>query len=206
MRSKLTVHNAVFIIENSMKPLLTPDQISDIKLAAKKMAGFQSRQFKAEMTLKYFEGNCRKAERTFGWGRETVKKGIHELKSGYKCVNANAARCGAKLWEVKNPIAANKLIKIAEEHSQQDPSFNSTIAYTRLSAEKAIVELEKAGCSKEELPSARSMRDILNRMGFRLRRVVKAKPLKKVPLTNDIFSNISQVDSLSADIKKTDQC
>lgn len=191
-------------IENSMKPHLTPDQISDIKLAAKKMAGFQSRQFKAEMTLKYLEGNCRRAEGTFGWGRETVKLGIHELKSGFRCLNANAARCGAKLWEVKNPVAAKKLIQIAEEHSQQDPSFKSTIAYTRLSAEKAIIELKKAGCTKEELPSTRSMRDVLNRMGFKLRRVVKAKPLKKVPLTDDIFSNIRKVDSASTDIKKKD--
>ncbi len=157
------------------------------------------------MTLKYCEGNCQRAERILGWGRETTKLGIHELTSGFRCVNANAARCGAKLWEVKNPIAAKKLIKIAEEHSQQDPSFNSTIAYTRLSAEKAIIELEKGGCSKEELPSARAMRDILNRMGFKLRRVVKAKPLKKVPLTDDIFSNIGQVDSSPPTIKKKDQ-
>ena len=191
---------------DSMNPRVTPDQISDIKLAAKKIVGFQYRQFIAEMTLKYCEGSCRKAERTFGWGRETVNRGIHELKSGLQCLNANAARCGAKTWEAKYPDAANTLIKIAEEHSQQDPLFSSTIAYTRLSAEKAIAELEKAGCSKEELPSVRSIRNILNRMGFKLRRVVKAKPLKKVPLTDDIFSNINQVDSMPPDIKKTNQC
>jgi hypothetical protein len=152
--------------------------------------------------MKYCEGSPRKAERIFGWNRETVKLGLSEARTGFQCVNANAARCGAKLWEVKNPIAANKLIKIAEEHSQQDPSFSSTIAYTRLSAEKAIDELEKAGCPQEELPSARSMRNILNRMGFKLRRVVKAKPLKKVPLTDDIFSNISEVDNIPPNIKK----
>jgi hypothetical protein len=68
------------------------------------------------MTLKYLEGNCRKAEETFGLGRETVSLGIYELKSGFRCLNAYAARCGKKLWEVKSPVAANKLIKIPEEH------------------------------------------------------------------------------------------
>ena len=33
---------------------------------------------------------------------------------------------------------------------------------------------------------------ILNRLGFRLRNVVKSKPLKKLPETNAIFDNVKQ--------------
>jgi hypothetical protein len=37
------------------------------------------------------------------------------------------------------------------------------------------------------------MRDILNRMGYRLQRVVKGKPLKKTEETDAIFANVAAV-------------
>jgi len=37
------------------------------------------------------------------------------------------------------------------------------------------------------------MRDILNRMGYRLKRIQKGKPLKKTPETDAIFANIKAV-------------
>lgn len=39
------------------------------------------------------------------------------------------------------------------------------------------------------------MAEILNRMGYRLRQVLKAKPQKKIPETNAIFENIQAKDS-----------
>jgi hypothetical protein len=49
------------------------------------------------------------------------------------------------------------------------------------------------GYVKESLPSVRTMRDILNRMGYRLKRIQKAKPLKKTKETNAIFANVKAV-------------
>ena len=49
------------------------------------------------------------------------------------------------------------------------------------------------GSAKEELPSERTMRDILNRMNYRLKRIQKGKPLKKTPQTDAIFANVKQV-------------
>jgi hypothetical protein len=37
------------------------------------------------------------------------------------------------------------------------------------------------------------MRDILNRMGYRLKRIQKAKPLKKTAQTDAIFANVHAV-------------
>ena len=37
------------------------------------------------------------------------------------------------------------------------------------------------------------MRDILNRLGYRLKRIQKAKPLKKAPQTDAIFANVKAV-------------
>ena len=42
------------------------------------------------------------------------------------------------------------------------------------------------------LPAPSTMAVILNRLGFRLRHVVKSKPLKKVPQTAAIFANVTK--------------
>ena len=49
------------------------------------------------------------------------------------------------------------------------------------------------GYTEEELPGERTMRDILNRMNYRLKRIRKGKPLKKVPETDAIFANVERV-------------
>ncbi len=49
------------------------------------------------------------------------------------------------------------------------------------------------GYPKQELPSERTMRDILNRMNYRLKRIQKGKPLKKTEQTDAIFANVKQV-------------
>jgi hypothetical protein len=51
--------------------------------------------------------------------------------------------------------------------------------YTRLIAASALSQLKEQEFSQEQLPSASTMAQVLNRMGYRLRKVVKAKPQKK---------------------------
>ena len=41
-----------------------------IKDAAKRLTGFKRRAYQAKITLDYFGGSARKAEREMGWGRE----------------------------------------------------------------------------------------------------------------------------------------
>ena len=45
----------------------------------------------------------------------------------------------------------------------------------------------------DRLPSERTMRDILNRMNYRLKRIQKGKPLKKTEETDAIFANVKRV-------------
>ena len=53
--------------------------------------------------------------------------------------------------------------------------------------------MEQKGWSAAEVPSERSLRRILNRMNYRLKRIQKGKPLKKTPDTDAIFENLSAV-------------
>ena len=150
-----------------------------MRLALSKMHGAERRSFAAEMTLKYCGGSARQAEEVFGWGREMVETGLGEKRTGILCVSAKPSVTGNKRWEQKHPEVADELCRLAEEHAQQDPSFRSTVAFTRLSAAQALRQLRQRGYGEEQLPAPGTMAKILNRLGYRLRRVVKAKPQKK---------------------------
>jgi Rhodopirellula transposase DDE domain len=171
---------------------LAQEQIADIRLAASRMSGFQRRGFMAEMSLKYCDGSPRLTETVFGWSRDAVETGLGEKRTGILCIGFQSSRCGNKPWEEKHPGMAEFLCKIAEDQSQQDPTFQSSIAFTRLTAQSALNALVEAGFSGSDLPSLSSMAEILNRLGYRLRKVVKAKPLKKIEETDAIFENIKK--------------
>ena len=175
----------------SQQPL-RPSQIADLRLAASKMTGPTRRAFQAEMALKYCGGNPLLAETIFGWGRHTVEVGLAERRTGLLCLGAQAAFSGRKRWEDTQPEAAAALSRLAEAHAQQDPTFRTTLAYTRLTAQAALAALRAQGYREDQLPSPSTMAEVLNRMGFRLRKVVKAKPQKKIAETDAIFENIEK--------------
>jgi Rhodopirellula transposase DDE domain len=156
------------------------------------MTGPKRRAFEAEMALKYCGGHPLVAENTFGWGRRTVALGLAEKRTGIICLGAQSAFSGRKRWEEQYPAAAVALCRLAEAHAQQDPTFRTTLAYTRLTANAALGALRAEGYGEEQLPSPSTMAEVLNRMGFRLRKVVKAKPQKKIAQTDAIFANIEK--------------
>lgn len=174
------------------QPSLTSSQIADLRLAASQLSGPKRRSFEAEMTLKYCEGNPLRAEAVFGWGRQTVALGLAERRSGIICVGAQSAFSGRKRWEEQHPEAAQALRRLADAHSQQDPTFRSSLSYTRLTAQSALQALREQGYDEEQWPSPSTMAAILNRMGYRLRKVVKGKPQKKIKETDAIFDNIKK--------------
>src|SRR5256712_172338 len=180
------------LITLNSRPSLSPSLIADLRLAASKMTGPKRRAFEAEMTIKYGGGNPLKAEAVFGWGRQTVALGLAERRSGIICLGAQAAFSGRKRWEEQHPRAAQALRQLAEAHAQQDPTFRTSLTYTRLTAQAALQALREQGYSAEELPSPSTMAEVLNRMGYRLRKVVKAKPQKKLKETDAIFDNIKK--------------
>ena len=157
---------------------LSLSQIEDLRLAASKLSGAKRRSFQAEMTLKYCQGRARLAESVLGWGRETVELGLAEKRTGMTCVGSQSGFSGAKRWEEREPEVAAKLKELAESHAQQDPTFETSLAFTRLTAAAAISRLKQLGFEPEQLPAPSTMAEILNRMGYRLRKVVKAKPKK----------------------------
>jgi Rhodopirellula transposase DDE domain len=170
----------------------TPEDVDRmLVLAAKALTGYKRRLFIAEVTLTLCAGNARRSEERFGWGRATAEKGMQERRTGIRCLeNFAARRCPT--WEERQPPLAADIRAIVEPKTQADPELKSSRRYTNLSAKEVRQALiREKGYRAEDLPAERTLRDILNRMNYRLKRIQKGRPLKKVPQTDAIFANIA---------------
>src|SRR6059058_1339508 len=162
-----------------------------IRSAAHRLKGHQRRLFQAEVAHALCGGSPRAAERRFGWGRDCVETGLHETGSGLRCVENFAAK-GAVPCEVKDPQLAADIRAVVEPHTQADPELKSSRRYTNLSAGEVLEALKsRKGYSDDRLPKERTMRDILNRLGYRIKRIVKAKPPRRLPETDAVFDNVN---------------
>jgi len=173
-----------------------------IRSGARRLTGFPRRAFQAEVAAELCGGNARQAERRFGWGRETVEKGLHERQTGIRCLEDFIAR-GRQRVEDKDPRLAADIRAIAEPHSYADPSLKSSRRYTNLSAAEVLEALIARGHPEADLPAERTMRNILNRMNYRLKRIRKGKPLKKTDQTDAIFANVKAVREEARDDPET---
>jgi hypothetical protein len=159
-------------------------------VGARRLKGHQRRLFQAEVCLSLCEGNAREAESRFGWGRETVSKGVKEYQSGIRCVENFGAR-GRRRAEDLDPKLAEDIRAVVALHSYADPELKTSRRYSNLTAKEVREALVGRGYEAGDLPAERTMRDVLNRMNFRLKRVVKGKPLKKTKDTDAVFANVA---------------
>jgi hypothetical protein len=162
-----------------------------IRSAARRLKGHERRLFQAEVTEALCGGSPRAAEARFGWGRDSVATGQHEARTGIRCVEDFPAK-GALAREQRDPQLAQDVRAIVEPHTQADPELKSSRRYTNLSAREVLDALRsRKGYTPDRLPSERSMRDVLNRLGYRIKRIQKARPLKKTKDTDAIFANVA---------------
>jgi len=179
---------------STMVTELTEKIKSSLKDAAKKLTGFKKRAFMAQVTIDYFNSSPRRAETELGWSRQAIATGLKELETGIICVDNYRAR-GRKKTEELLPNLEADIKSLVEMYSQADPKFQSTFAFTKISAREVREALkEEKGYRDEQLPSRQTIGDILNRMGYSLKKTQKIKPLKKIPETEAIFANVAQAN------------
>jgi hypothetical protein len=159
-----------------------PDQktIATIKHAASLLSGAARRAFQAQTVLDHCNGNLSHAKTLFGWHQETVQRGLLESKQG-QAIPDRKGRGRKKLTE-RLPSLQSDIRSLVDPHTCTHPTFENTFRYTRLTA-KAVLEslVREKGYTKEELPAESTMRELLGKMGYRLRRVQKTKTKKKFP-------------------------
>lgn len=173
-------------------------------VAAKKLKGFERRKFLGRCCKELCDHSPRKTEERFGWGRQTVAKGMRELESNEPEPRADEGKRRGRLsWEQKNPQLAIDIQLIVEPHTHSDPELKTSRQYANLSAGEVREALIETGYDKSQLPAERTIRDILNRMNYRLKRIQKGKPLKKTEDTDAIFANVQSARDQYRDDPKT---
>lgn len=164
-----------------------------LQRGAQRLTGHQRRLFLAEVTPVRCGGNARQAERRSGWGRPAIDKGLHESRQGIRRPGNFAGR-GRSRWEDADPRLAAGLRESVGPHTQAGPERKSPRRYTSWSAAEVIKALRaRKGYAAADLPGGRTTPDTLNRMGCRLRRVQKGRPLRKAPATDATVVHVKAV-------------
>ena len=121
----------------------------------------------------------RLAESIFGWDRNTVILGLHELFTGIRCIDDFQARGNIKAEE-KNKRLETDICDLAEPNSQTDPKFQTRFKYTRITAKgmREALKVEK-GWADQDLPCEKTISNMLNRLGYRFTPCSKSKTNQK---------------------------
>ena len=156
--------------------ILTENLKSTFKDISRKLTGYHKRDFIGQVTEDYFDGSARKTETVMGWNRRSVQLGLNERRTGIICVDDYQTR-GRPRSETTLPNLDADIRSLVDEQTQTDPKFQSPFLYARISAravrEKLVSEL---GYDEHELPSRQTIGEILNRLGYRLKKTSKPNP------------------------------
>jgi hypothetical protein len=146
---------------------------------AQALKGCQRRRFMAQTVQAMGRGGQGWAEAHLGWNRGTIRKAMHELRSGMTCVDAFSLR-RRKPAEEHLPRLLDDIREIADGQSQTDPKFQTDRLFTRISAAEVRKQLiAQKGYTDEQLPTQQTINKKLNSLGYRLTRVAKCRPQKE---------------------------
>ncbi len=160
-----------------MRP--SPEMIPVLIDTAKTLKASQRRRFMAQTVQALGRGGQVWAEAHLGWNRGTIRKAMHELRTGMTCVDAFSMR-RRKPAEEHLPRLLDDIREIADGHSQADPRFQTKRLFTRISAAEVRRQLiAQKGYTDEHLPAVQTINKKLNLLGYRLTRVAKCRPQKR---------------------------
>ena len=160
-----------------MRP--APEMIPVLIDTAKALKGSQRRAFMAKTVQAMGRGGQLWAETHLGWNRGTVRKAMHELRTGMTCIDAFSLR-RRKPAEEHLPRLLDDIQAIADGQSQADPKFQTNRLFTRISAAEVRRQLiATKGYTDEQLPTQQTINRKLNQLGFRLSKVAKCRPQKE---------------------------
>lgn len=158
-----------------------------------KLKGSDKRIALAQVAKAIGNGGQSEVANVFSVSRDTIRTGMNELRSGIRIVNAFNAR-GRKSIEEQLPNIASDIKDIVDCQSQTDPSFKTTRLFTRLTVKEVRKQLIlQKEYTEEELPTNQTLNTLINKLGYKLKKVRKVEPLRKIEETDKIFENLKAV-------------
>src|SRR3954452_10834971 len=162
-----------------MRP--APEMIPVLIDTAKTLKASHRRAFIARTVAAMGRGGQVWAEAHLGWNRQTIRKGMHEFRSGMTCADAFHCR-RRKPAEEHLPRLLDDIRSIADGQSQADPKSQTDRLFTRISAKEARRQLiAQKGYTDAELPTQQTINTKMNMLGYRLTKVATCRPPKKSP-------------------------
>lgn len=154
---------------------------------------YDKRILLATISEEYGYGGDIFVAKEFNVSRDTIRKGKNELRTGIRCKDAFNAR-GRKKAEYHLPNILDDIKDIVDSQSQTDPKFDSRRLFARLTTKEVRKQLiEKKKYTDEELPTNQTLNNMLNKLGYNMKRTQKVKPLKKIAETDAIFEKLHEI-------------
>lgn len=148
-------------------------------------------------------GRCISAiARVISCSRKFVKQSYLFVKYGCKKQLSLEFRGRKKLTE-KYPNLENDIEKIISTYLSVKPELKDETLYVKLSINVIKQQLIKTGKYNENSFSNSSLNNLVNEMGYNLKKVQKTKPLKKIEETDAIFENVHQKKEAAMSDEKT---
>lgn len=171
------MQNASVTVDSSsqgrLRRNLTDGIKSLLKSAAGKLKGSARRLFLAETVRELGPGGQTVAERELGWNRGTIRKGMHELTAGVECKDAFCLR-GRTRSDKRLANLLDDIRDIVDSNAQVDATLRTPRLFIKLTARQVRTQLiEQKHYTDDDLPKRRTISTILNRLGYRLRKVKK---------------------------------
>lgn len=103
----------------------------------------------------------------------------------------------------KLPYLKEDINKIIQDKLSVDSHFRSERQYVKLTIKEIKKQLINTGKYEESSFNNSSLNNIINEMGYNLKKVRKTKPLKKIKETDDIFENVHKRKEEAMNDEKT---
>lgn len=148
------------------------------------------------------EYSIRAVARVLNCSRKFIKKCSQIANYGFQLQLQMEFR-GRKKKIQEFPNLPKQLEKIVEDHLITDSQFKTEKQYVRLTLKEIKQQLITKNGYKEKDISKSTLANILNEMGYNLKKVQKTKPLKKIEETNAIFDNVHKKKEEAMNSKTT---
>ena len=169
-----------------------PQSIKEtLRSVAACVTGAARRSIQAWAAKTFCNGSTRHAETVFGWNGKAVASGIRESEGPPAKSGTEQETRGRPSLERTHPELVTQADQLLGTQSQVDPKFQTETLYTRMTGESLRAALaESLNTPISRLPTTRTLRRLMNRRGFSLKKVRKTIPQKKIPQTDAIFGNV----------------
>ena len=125
-----------------------------------------------------------------GCCRTFVKKCYITVRDNLE-IKSNKNKCGRKKITEKYPELKNDIKKIIDGKLYTNSHFETEQLFCSLTIDEVMQKLLNLGKYNAKFISRSSLSNLLNEMGYNLKKVKRNKPLKKIKETDAIFKNVS---------------